>query len=129
MTQKHKARQRDEPVICGHCGRTVRRRSRQQLYCGRRCRVSAHRAKTVVQRAKMGPRYPTSRSETDPQKKNKKFSALQRAKMESSRRIIGPRPVLDIEVWDRTWEPTVNSDGAAVDVSRIRARPLVEGRS
>jgi hypothetical protein len=34
---------RDAPVKCSACGRTVRRKSRQQRYCSDRCRVYAQR--------------------------------------------------------------------------------------
>jgi hypothetical protein len=33
---------RDAPVVCPSCGRAVKRKSRQQAYCSRRCRQRAY---------------------------------------------------------------------------------------
>jgi len=35
------AARRDEPVVCDHCGRSVRRMSRQQKFCSARCQNKA----------------------------------------------------------------------------------------
>jgi hypothetical protein len=98
--------------------------------------MRAHRAervrngifpKTAVQRQKTSVLIGGTRRVTNPAKKINTSNALQREKVQSSTRIIGPRWVLDIEVWDRTWESAVSS-GVAVEVSQIRERPLVKGR-
>jgi hypothetical protein len=52
------ALRRDAPVVCPGCGRSVRRKARQQVYCSTRCRKRAHRAETAVQPTKIVPRYP-----------------------------------------------------------------------
>jgi len=44
----------------------------------------------------------------------------------TSHRILGPAAVLDIEVFDRAWQPAISSNGVVVEVGRLRARALVE---
>jgi hypothetical protein len=66
---------------------------------------------------------------TNPTKKLKKTSALQRAKMQSSARIFAPRIVIEVEIWNGlTWRPAVSSGGVVIEVSTLRARALVEAR-
>jgi hypothetical protein len=51
---------------------------------------------------------------------------LQRAKTLSSHRILGPAHVLNAEVFGRVWQYMVSNGGVAIEVSRLRARALVE---
>jgi hypothetical protein len=80
---------RDAPVKCAACGRTVRRKSRQQRYCSDRCRVYAQRenarsqinARTAIKHPVMGQ---DSGSVTNPPKKLCENNDLQGAKSGSS---------------------------------------------
>jgi hypothetical protein len=66
---------RDAPVKCSACGRTVRRKSRQQRYCSGRCRVYAQRenkARTAIKNPVVGQ---DSGSVTNPPKKTAKTIA------------------------------------------------------
>jgi hypothetical protein len=117
---------RDAHVTCECCGRRIERRARQHRYCSTRCRMRAHRAEQVRNAGRNKNAVPvidTGRV-TNPAKNVNRTNALQRAKVQSSTRIIGPKWALDIELWDRTWEAAVSSDGIVVEVSRIRARAL-----
>jgi hypothetical protein len=121
-----KVSRRDAPVSCPSCGRKVRRRARQQQFCSRRCRQRANHAEKVA-RGDFSTR--TTPRPTNPPKKDKEFKALQRAKTLSSHRIYGPAEVLDAEVFNRHWQPAVSSGGVMLQLSRVRARALVERRS
>jgi hypothetical protein len=111
---------RDAPVVCERCGRKVERKSRQQRYCSGRCQ---EKARTRVRKAVLGR---DTRAPGDPPKKDKKFKALRRAKLLSSRRILAPADVLAVEVWGgREWQPAISSGGVAVEVGRLRARVLL----
>jgi hypothetical protein len=75
---------RDAPVKCSACGRTVRRKSRQQRYCSDRCRVYAQRenkARTAIKNPVVGQ---DSGSVTNPPKKSCENNGLQGAKSGSS---------------------------------------------
>jgi hypothetical protein len=75
---------RDAPVKCSACGRTVRRKSRQQRHCSDRCRVYAQRenkARTAIKNPVVGQ---DSGSVTNPPKKNCENNSLQGAKSGSS---------------------------------------------
>jgi hypothetical protein len=63
------AARRDVPVVCPCCGRSVRRKARQQVYCSTRCRKRAHRSETAVQPTKIVPRHSPSGSGTTPKKR------------------------------------------------------------
>jgi hypothetical protein len=75
---------RDAPVKCSACGRTVRRKSRQQRYCSDRCRVYAQRenkARTAIKNPVVGQ---DGGSVTNPPKKSCENNSLQGAKSGSS---------------------------------------------
>jgi hypothetical protein len=118
----YRAARRDAPVSCPSCGRKVQRRARQQRFCSRRCRQKANYGEKVA-RGDFSTR--TIARPTNPQKKDKKFNALQRAKMLSSRRIFAPADVLAVELLDRAWKPGISSGGVVVEIGRLRARVLV----
>jgi hypothetical protein len=68
-----------------------------------------------------------TRAPANPPKKDNKFKALQAKKTLSSTRILGPRDVIDAEVWGgREWQPAISNGGVAVEVGRLRARTLME---
>ena len=120
------APRRDQPVTCAHCGRMVRRKSRQQRFCGRRCRVSAHRAKLAVQPIKIDARYPRSGRETKPRKKANKSRQLRERLLRSTSRILAPADVIEIEVFGGlSWQRVVSSDGVVTEVAYLRKPTLV----
>jgi hypothetical protein len=115
------ASRRDAPVNCERCGRQVERKSRQQRYCSGRCQ---EKARTRVRKAVLGR---DTRAPGNLAKKHKQFKALQRAKTLSTNRILAPADVLATEVWGgREWRPATSSGGLPIEISRIRARALVE---
>ena len=80
---------RDAPVKCAACGRTVKRKSRQQRYCSDRCRVYAQRENARSQiNARTAIRNPVvghdSGSVTNPPKKSCQNNSLQGSKSGSS---------------------------------------------
>jgi hypothetical protein len=121
MNAALKASRRDAPVRCATCGRKVERRARQQRFCSSRCRQKANYAEKV---ARGDFSTHTFARPTNPPKKDRKFKALQRAKMLSSHRILAPAHVLGIEVFGRVWNPAC-SGGVPIESSRLRARALV----
>jgi hypothetical protein len=63
---------------------------------------------------------------TKRQKIHSDNNALQRAKIQSGTRILGPANVLTIEVFGRAWQPRTSSGGVAIDVAQLRPRALVD---
>jgi len=119
------APRRDAPVRCEACGRTVRRRSRQQKYCSDRCRQFALRennARTAFKNPVLG--QDTGRV-TNPPKKLNGFNGLQAAKTRPTSRIYGPRDVIEAELFaGLDWTAVESSDGVTCMVaSRLRRRP------
>jgi hypothetical protein len=108
------ASRRDAPVSCASCGRVVARRARQQRYCSARCQ---EKARARVRKAVFGR---DTRAPGDPPKKHKQFKALQRAKTLSSYDIFGPEEVLAIEVFGRTWQRAISTDGVPIEISKLR---------
>jgi hypothetical protein len=111
---------RRDKVACARCGREVARRARQQRFCSTRCK---EKARTRVRKAFLGRR---TGAPANPSKKDREFKVLQRAKTLSSHRILGPAHVLNAEVFGRVWQYMVSNGGVAIEVSRLRARALVE---
>jgi hypothetical protein len=75
---------RDAPVKCAACGRTVKRKSRQQRYCSDRCRDYARRennARTAIKNPVVGP---DTRQPTNPLFLSNKNNSLQGAKSGSN---------------------------------------------
>jgi hypothetical protein len=62
---------------------------------------------------------------TKRQKIHSNNNALQRAKIQSGTRILGPASVLAIEVFGRAWQSRVSSGGVAIEVAQLRPRALV----
>ena len=118
------ALRRDAPVKCASCGRSTARRARQQRYCSARCKENARRR---VRRPRTGvssfpavltavrPNLPT-----DPPKIVNEIKGLQVP-------IRASTGVINAEVWGgRDWRPARSSGGVRIEVSRLRARTLVE---
>jgi hypothetical protein len=120
------ASRRDAPVTCASCGREVRRRGRLQRYCSTRCRKRGHYAQKVRRGDFSTPRMLDTALGTTLLQKGSKYNALQRAKTLSSYDIFGPEEVLAIEVFDRPWRRAISTDGVRSEISRLRARTLVE---
>src|SRR5262245_13200514 len=114
---------RDAPVICAGCGRQIERRARQQRFCSTRCRQKANYVEKVARGDFLAR---TIARPTNPPKKDKKPKRLQRAKLVSSRPILGPADVLAVEVWGgRFWRPATSSGGVPIEIGRLRSRTLV----
>jgi hypothetical protein len=112
---------RKRVLACNSCGKKiVHRAGRRPRFCSIRCK---EKARTRVRKASLGR---DTGAPAKLQKKNKKFKALQRAKMLSSRRILAPADVLTVEVWgDRKWRPAISSGGVPIEIGRLRERALV----
>jgi hypothetical protein len=63
---------------------------------------------------------------TKRQKIDSNNNALQRAKIHSSTRILGPASVLAIEVFGRAWQSRTSSGAVAIEVAQLRPRALVK---
>src|SRR5262252_4684505 len=75
---------RFESLSCGACGRRVKRKSRQQLYCSGRCRQYALRENKARTAIKNVPGYPDSGTVTNPLFLLNQNKGLQGAKSGSS---------------------------------------------
>jgi hypothetical protein len=114
---------RDQPVKCPICGRSSRRRSRQQRFCSERCRNKAERDRRALRRVEAqgafsnGAGYYPSRREENPPKNLNDLNGLQGRKSQSTisfpvdlvggsrRRSLGEpglaRWILDVEIFGR----------------------------
>jgi hypothetical protein len=120
------AHRRDQAVLCDHCGRKVRRKSRHQRFCSRRCRVSAHRAKTFVQAIKKRRRYPPTGDETNASNIVSNSKRVPQRFLGSSPHIRGPKHVIEDEVVaGRDWRQVTSADGIASFVSHLHEPTLV----
>jgi hypothetical protein len=107
------------------CGRTVKRRSRQQRYCSDRCRDFARRennGRTAIKKSVLGQ---DTREPTNPPKKLNGFNGLQGAKSSSNPRIFAPRHVIERELFaGLDWTAVVSPDGVVCMVApRLRGQP------
>jgi hypothetical protein len=105
---------------CESCGKPITHHTgRRPSYCSARCRMREGRCR----KAFLGgdTRAPTKRLKIDSDN-----NALQRAKINSSTRILGPASVLAIEVFDRAWQSRTSSGGASIEVAQLRPRALVK---
>jgi hypothetical protein len=96
---------------------------RRPSYCSARCRMrefgKGHSRKAFLGRDAGAP--------TKWGKNRRNNSALRRAKIQSSTRVLGPASVLAIEVFSRAWQSRTSSAGVAIEVARLRPRVLVHG--
>src|SRR5262249_33695778 len=119
-----RAQLRTRRLSCESCGTPIEHRTgRRPRFCSDRCRMREYGQRRV--RKRFLERH--TGAATKRQKNDSKSHALQRAKFQSSTRIIGPRRVLDIELWDRAWRRRVSDDGVPVMVSRFA--PAMSGDS
>jgi endogenous inhibitor of DNA gyrase (YacG/DUF329 family) len=84
MNASPKITDRFESLSCGACGRRVKRKSRQQLYCSDRCRQYALRENKARTAIKNAPGYPDSGTVTNPHFLSNKNNGLRGAKSGSS---------------------------------------------
>jgi hypothetical protein len=66
-----------------------------------------------------------TRAPTKRQKIDSNNNALQRAKIQSGTRILGPASVLAIEVFGRAWQSRTSSGGVPIEVAQLHPRVLV----
>ena len=120
----YQAARRDTPVKCAVCGRTARRKSRQQKYCSTRCRQQAHYGKLVAE-GRFDPVLGLDTAlPTNPPKKSNSVNGLQAAESRSTPHIFGPRRVTERELFvGRDWIPVVSPDGVIAQVARLRRVP------
>jgi hypothetical protein len=123
---KRRQARRDAPLKCAHCHRTVRRKSRHQRFCSRRCRVSAFRAKTTVHAPEKVPPYPPTGSRNAQDKKASNPNGLKRKISGSIPHILGPVHVIEAEVVaERDWRKVTSADGVDSFVAHLRKRTWV----
>jgi hypothetical protein len=127
----HSLCHRDAPVTCLICGRRVRRKARQQVYCSPRCRDRGkdRSRKPAIQPLKNAPRYPYSGAPPNPPKNTNGFNSLQAQKGGSSLPREAWRAVVEVEIWGgHVWHAVVSSDGVACQVNDLRPRTFRDGR-
>jgi hypothetical protein len=116
-----RVRARTRRLACDNCGKPIEHRaSRRPRFCSDRCRARENGRR----RARKAFLRPGTGAATKRKKIDSNNNALEQAKRQSSTSIIGPRRVLDVEVWDRPWEIRVSPDGVAVMVSRLPSRAV-----
>jgi endogenous inhibitor of DNA gyrase (YacG/DUF329 family) len=103
------AGQRDEPrphartrkLNCESCGKPITHHAgRRPSYCSARCRMREF-GKGRSRKAFLGR---DTGAPTKSEKIRSNNNALQRAKIQSSARFLGPPSVLTIEVFGRAWQ-------------------------
>jgi hypothetical protein len=89
----------------------VARKARQQRFCSSRCRdLGRKRSRKAFLGGDIGA--PANRP-----KKANAFSGLPEAKSGSSPRIIGPRSIIEVEVFGRrAWRHVITGDGVQTQV-------------
>jgi hypothetical protein len=102
------AARRDAPVCCPICGRAVRRKARQQVYCSTRCRKRANYAKAVAEGKFNGTRYPGSGDGTKHLKNASDNNDLQKQKSGPSKFANAPLNLLGGSF--RRWPGTPRLD-------------------
>jgi endogenous inhibitor of DNA gyrase (YacG/DUF329 family) len=127
---------RDAPVRCPVCNGSAERRSRQHVYCSRRCMRRANYARKAG--SKLLPGQDTALG-PDPHKSPNENNNLQWPKTRSSPRrsgplrsisskgIVAPRHVIQVIIDSRNWEEVTSSDGVRSYVSYIGKRALIDG--
>ena len=120
------ARARTRNVTCGRCGKPFTHRGgRRPIYCSDKCRVREF-GRRRVKKALLGGDTggPTKRT-----KIANENNALQRAKIQSSTRILGPSNVVAVEVFGgRAWKPRTSADGVAFEIAQLHPRVLIGAR-
>jgi hypothetical protein len=98
----------DAPVCCPTCGRAVKRRARQQVFCSTRCRKRANYAKAVAEGKFNDPRYLGSGSGTKPQKNASDINSLQAQKSGPNNSANAPLNLLGGGSWRWPGTPPLN---------------------
>jgi len=117
-----RAHARARRLDCRSCGKPITHHAgRRPSYCSARCRMREF-GKGRSRKAFLGgdTRAPTKRQKIDSNN-----NALQRAKIQSGTRILGPASVLAIEVFGRAWQTRTSSGGVPIEVAQMRPRVLV----
>jgi endogenous inhibitor of DNA gyrase (YacG/DUF329 family) len=117
-----RAHPRTRRLDCKSCGKPMTHHAgRRPSYCSARCRMREF-GKGRSRKAFLGgdTRAPTKRQKIDSNN-----NALQRAKIQSGTRILGPASVVAIEVFGRAWQSRTSSGGMAIEVAQLRPRVLV----
>jgi endogenous inhibitor of DNA gyrase (YacG/DUF329 family) len=118
-----RAHARTRKLDCEACGKPITHHAgRRPRYCSARCRMREFgKGRSRKAFLEADTRAPTKRQKIDSNN-----NALQRAKIQSSSRILGPASVLAIEVFGRAWQPLTTSGGVAIEVAQMRPRVLVD---
>ena len=120
-----RAQARTRNLTCERCGKSFTHRAgRRPSYCSDRCRLREF-GRRRVRKAGLGGDTggPTKRT-----KIASKINALQRAKIQSSTRILGPSNVIAVEVFGgHAWQPMIGTGGVAVEIAQLRPRVLIDG--
>ena len=121
-----RAQARTRNLTCRLCGKPIVHRSgRRPTYCSDRCRLRKF-DRGRVKKAGLGGDTggPTKRI-----KIVNKINALQRAKMQSSTRILGPSNVIAVEVFGgRAWQPLTSTGFVPSERAQRRPRGLIDAR-
>ena len=119
-----RAQARTRNLLCERCGKSFTHRAgRRPSYCSDRCRLREF-GRRRVKKALLGGDTggPTKRT-----KIANENNALQRAKIQSSTRILGPSNVIAVEVFGvGAWRPRTGADGVAVERAQRRPRGLID---
>jgi hypothetical protein len=126
--------QRDTPVVCAGCGRSVPRKARQQIYCSARCRLVAFRERepnggleTHEVGAGSGPGKITAIRPNRSENLQQNQSPLECVSA-GGRSWAAPAHVLETELdGGRTWRTVTSSGGVVSQVSTLRGRALQNG--
>jgi hypothetical protein len=100
---------RDAPVVCPSCGRAVKRKSRQQTYCSRRCRQRAYWERCATAKIAAFVTHDTGRS-TQGLKSGSGIKYLQGRKSGPSILAKSPLDLLGHSSW--RWPDTLRLDPA-----------------
>ena len=123
IPRRRLATNRNEPVVCALCGRSVERAARQQRYCSARCRE-----KGKERTRKAGLTHDTG-APPDPPKNASRNNNLRRAKSGSNHLKIHARgwqaPGHVIRAHFPAGVEVVSRDGVASFVVQLRPRGLV----
>jgi endogenous inhibitor of DNA gyrase (YacG/DUF329 family) len=119
-----RARVQTRKLNCESCGKPITHHvGRRPRYCSARCRMREF-GKGRSRKAFLGR---DTGAPTKCEKNHSVNNALQRAKIQSSTRILGPTSVLAIEVFGRAWQSGTSSSGVAIEVAQLRPRALIDG--
>jgi len=117
------AARKSESLQCPICECKFSRRSRQQRYCSPPCMRKANYIRKAGSGLLLG-QY--TAFVPNPPKSSREINNLQRAKTQSSARIIGPPAVIQGEVFaGREWREVISAGGVKSFVCQLRKSALV----